>query len=142
MATTQTTIPLHNGISGGIDQAYFAYSSQKSGGLTVSHLRFGPEPLKSYYSVSKADYVGCHNTTYIDMYRMTDHLKDNGTFCLNSPFTTVEEWNEHVPAGVRKALAEKNAKVFNVDAFKVSEKCGMGRMINVVMQAVFFKLAN
>ncbi|EER00548.1 hypothetical protein Pmar_PMAR003895, partial [Perkinsus marinus ATCC 50983] len=76
------------------------------------------------------------------MYRMTDHLKDNGTFCLNSPFTTVEEWNEHVPAGVRKALAEKNAKVFNVDAFKVSEKCGMGRMINVVMQAVFFKLAN
>ncbi|KAF4667831.1 hypothetical protein FOZ61_007724, partial [Perkinsus olseni] len=94
-------------------QAYFAYGSQKAGGLTMSHLRFGPEPIKSYYAVNKADYVGCHNPTYLDMYRMTDHLKEGGTFCLNSPFTSVEEWNKHVPAGVRKALAEKNAKVFN-----------------------------
>ncbi|EER04711.1 pyruvate:ferredoxin oxidoreductase/NADPH-cytochrome P450, putative [Perkinsus marinus ATCC 50983] len=123
-------------------QAYFAYGSQKAGGLTMSHLRFGPEPIKSYYSVNKADYVGCHNPTYLDMYRMTEHLKDNGTFCLNSPFTTVEEWNKHVPAGVRKSLADKNAKVFNVDAFKVAQECGMGRMINVVMQSAFFKLAN
>ncbi|EER04712.1 pyruvate:ferredoxin oxidoreductase/NADPH-cytochrome P450, putative [Perkinsus marinus ATCC 50983] len=122
-------------------QAYFAYGSQKAGGLTMSHLRFGPEPIKSYYSVQHADYVGCHNPTYLEMYRMTEHLKQGGTFCLNSPFDSVEEWNKHVPAGVRKALADKNAKVFNVDAFKVAQECGMGRMINVVMQSAFFKLS-
>ncbi|KAF4666657.1 hypothetical protein FOL47_003960 [Perkinsus chesapeaki] len=123
-------------------QAYFAYGSQKAGGLTMSHLRFSPNPIKSYYAVNHADYIGCHNPTYLEMYRMGEHLKPGGTFCLNSPYHTVEDWNAHVPIALRRILAQKNAKVFNVDAFKVAEECGMGRMINVVMQSAFFKLSN
>ncbi|KAF4705362.1 hypothetical protein FOZ62_014256, partial [Perkinsus olseni] len=123
-------------------QAYFAYGSQKAGGLTMSHLRFAPNPIKSYYAVNHADYIGCHNPTYLEMYRMGEHLKPGGTFCLNSPYHTVEDWNAHVPVALRRVLAQKNAKVFNVDAFKVAEECGMGRMINVVMQSAFFKLSN
>ncbi|KAF4742244.1 hypothetical protein FOZ63_023705, partial [Perkinsus olseni] len=129
-------------ISSSGSKAYFAYGSQKAGGLTMSHLRFAPNPIKSYYAVNHADYIGCHNPTYLEMYRMGEHLKPGGTFCLNSPYHTVEDWNAHVPVALRRVLAQKNAKVFNVDAFKVAEECGMGRMINVVMQSAFFKLSN
>ena len=123
-------------------QAYFAYGSQKAGGLTLSHLRFGPEQIKSYYHVSQADYVACHNNVYVDMYRMADKLKQGGVFCLNSPWTTVELLDQNLPASLKKTLFDKNAQLYNIDAFSIAENAGMGRMINVVMSAAFFKLSD
>ena len=123
-------------------QAYFAYGSQKAGGLTLSHLRFGPEPIKSYYHVSQADYVACHNNVYVDMYRMADKLKQGGVFCLNSPWTTVAQLDQFLPASLKKTLFDKQAQLYNIDAFAIAEKAGMGRMINVVMSAAFFKLSD
>ena len=122
-------------------QAYFAYGSQKAGGLTLSHLRFGPEPIKSYYHVASADYVACHNNVYVDMYRMGDKLKVGGTFCLNSPWTSVELLSTHLPPSLKKTLFEKKANLYNIDAFSIAENAGMGRMINVAMSAAFFKLS-
>ena len=123
-------------------QAYFAYGSQKAGGLTLSHLRFGPEPIKSYYQVSKADYVACHNNVYVDMYRMAEVLKENGVFCLNSPWTTVELLDQFLPASLKRTLFDKKAQLYNIDAFAIAENAGMGRMINVAMSAAFFKLSH
>ena len=123
-------------------QAYFAYGSQKAGGLTLSHLRFGPDIIKSYYHVSKADYVACHNNVYVDMYRMADKLKEGGVFCLNSPWTTAELLEQHLPASLKRTLFDKRAQLYNIDAFAIAENAGMGRMINVVMSAAFFKLSN
>ena len=123
-------------------QAYFAYGSQKAGGLTLSHLRFGPEPIKSYYHVSQADYVACHNNVYVDMYRMADKLKQGGVFCLNSPWTTVEQLDKNLPESLKRTLFDKKAQLYNIDAFSIAENAGMGRMINVVMSAAFFKLSN
>ena len=122
-------------------QAYFAYGSQKAGGLTLSHLRFGPDPIKSYYQVSQADYVACHNNVYVDMYRMADKLKVGGTFCLNSPWTTVELLDANLPPSLKKTLFDKKANLYNIDAFSIAENAGMGRMINVAMSAAFFKLS-
>lgn len=123
-------------------QAYFAYGSQKAGGLTLSHLRFGPEQIKSYYHVSQADYVACHNNVYVDMYRMADKLKTGGVFCLNSPWITAELLDQHLPASLKKTLFEKQAQLYNIDAFSIAENAGMGRMINVAMSAAFFKLSD
>jgi homodimeric pyruvate:ferredoxin (flavodoxin) oxidoreductase len=123
-------------------QAYFAYGSQKAGGLTLSHLRFGPDPIKSYYHVSKADYVACHNNVYVDMYRMADKLKEGGVFCLNSPWTSLELLEKNLPESLKRTLFDKKAKLFNIDAFSIAENAGMGRMINVAMSAAFFKLSN
>ena len=123
-------------------QAYFAYGSQKAGGLTLSHLRFGPEPIKSYYQVTKADYVACHNNVYVDMYRMADVLKEGGVFCLNSPWTSVELLDQFLPASLKRTLFDKKAQLYNIDAFAIAEKAGMGRMINVAMSAAFFKLSS
>jgi pyruvate dehydrogenase (NADP+) len=123
-------------------QGYFAYGSQKAGGLTVSHLRFGPEPFKSYYSVMNANYIGCHNPVYVDMYRMLDQAAPGGTFCLNSPWKTLEDFDKYLPSSLKRALAVKSIQFYNIDAFKIAEDNGMGRMINVVMQSAFFKLSN
>ena len=123
-------------------QAYFAYGSQKAGGLTLSHLRFGPEQIKSYYHVSQADYVACHNNVYVDMYRMADKLKQGGVFCLNSPWSSLDQLEKNLPASLKKTLFDKQAQLYNIDAFSIAENAGMGRMINVVMSAAFFKLSD
>jgi len=123
-------------------QGYFAYGSQKAGGLTLSHIRFGPEPFKSYYAVMSANYIGCHNPVYVDMYNMLDHAADGATFCLNSPWNNINEIDKNLPPALKRAMAEKKIKFYNVDAFKIAESAGMGRMINVVMQSAFFKLSN
>ncbi|HPY37174.1 MAG TPA: pyruvate:ferredoxin (flavodoxin) oxidoreductase, partial [Clostridia bacterium] len=122
-------------------QGYFAYDSKKSGGFTVSHLRFGKKPIQSPYLISDADFVACHNPSYVTRYAMAEGLKEGGTFLLNSPWT-LEEMERELPASMKQALAKKKAKFYNIDAIELAREVGMGGRINTIMQSAFFKLAN
>ncbi|UCH22557.1 MAG: pyruvate:ferredoxin (flavodoxin) oxidoreductase, partial [Deltaproteobacteria bacterium] len=122
-------------------QAYFAYDSKKSGGVTISHLRFGQTPIQSTYLIDAADYIACHKDTYVDIYDVLEGIKDGGTFVLNSAWTA-EEMEERLPAAVRQTIAEKKLKFFNIDAVKIASEVGLGGRINMIMQTAFFKLAN
>ena len=122
-------------------QAYFAYDSKKSGGLTVSHLRFGDVPIRSTYLIDAADFIACHNPAYVTMYDMVSSLKDGGTFLLNSQWEP-EDMDEHLPAAMKQLLARKHAKFYTINAIALAAKVGMGGRINTIMQAAFFKLAN
>ncbi|BBD10015.1 pyruvate:ferredoxin (flavodoxin) oxidoreductase [Desulfovibrio ferrophilus] len=122
-------------------QGYFAYDSKKSGGITVSHLRFGDSPIQSTYLVNAADYVACHNPAYVHQYDLLDGIKDGGTFVLNSPLSA-EEMEKELPAALRRTIAEKNLKFYTIDAVKIAAEVGLGGRINMVMQTAFFKLAN
>ncbi|GAA4298318.1 pyruvate:ferredoxin (flavodoxin) oxidoreductase [Anaerocolumna aminovalerica] len=122
-------------------QAYFDYDSKKSGGITMSHLRFGKEPIKATYLVSNANYVACHNHSYVTKYDLTADLKEGGTFVLNCPWTD-EELEKHLPAKIKKDLAEKQAKFYTINAVKIAGEIGLGNRINMIMQGAFFKLAN
>ena len=122
-------------------QAYFAYDAHKSGGLTVSHLRFGPDPITSEYKIENADYIGCHTTSYVHKFDMVKNLKQGGTFVLNAPWKTVEELDANLPSALKRQLAEKNAQLYVIDATSVAQKVGLRQRINMVMQAVFFKLS-
>lgn len=122
-------------------QGYFSYDSKKSGGTTVSHLRFGKEPILAPYLVFSADYIACHNTSFIYNYDITKGLKKGGTFVLACPWTG-QELEENLPASLRRTLYEKSANFYVIDAMKIAAEAGLGNRINMIMQAVFFKLAN
>ncbi len=122
-------------------QAYFEYDSKKSGGLTISHLRFGQKPIRSTYSVQNADYVACHNESYIHKYHILKDLKPGGIFVLNTHWSK-EQLEEMLPAEVKKQLVEKKAKFYIIDAVKIAEEIGLGNRINMIMQGAFFKLIN
>ena len=122
-------------------QAYFAYDSKKTSGITISHLRFGEKPIRSTYYVRKADYIACHKTPYVNQYDMTKDLKDNGTFVLNCGWD-VDECSRRLPAKMKRDLAAKNAKFYTIDGVAIAEEIGLGGRINMVLQAAFFKLAN
>lgn len=120
-------------------QGYFAYDSKKSGGVTISHLRFGKNPIKSTYLINQADFVACHNQSYLRQYDMLKDLKKDGTFLLNCMWS-LEELDDKLPAIVKKQLAQKNASFYIMNATEIAEKIGLGNRINMVMQAAFFKL--
>ena len=122
-------------------QGYFAYDSKKSGGLTVSHLRFGKTPIKSTYYISKADFVACHNPSYVDKYDIVDDLKEGGSFLLNCPWDT-EELSEHLPGKMKKILAERHINFYTIDGIKIGKEIGLGGRINTVLQSAFFKIAD
>ncbi|MHC6180815.1 pyruvate:ferredoxin (flavodoxin) oxidoreductase [Clostridium sp. JNZ X4-2] len=122
-------------------QAYFSYDSKKSGGTTVSHLRFGKNLIKSPYLVHSADYIACHNKSFINNYDILKGLKRGGTFVLNCPWKS-EELDEKLPASMKKYIAENDIKFYIIDAVKIAREIGLGGRINMVMQAAFFKLAN
>ena len=122
-------------------QGYFAYDSKKSGGLTVSHLRFGDTPIKSTYYISKADFVACHNPSYVDKYDIVDDLKEGGSFLLNCPWD-VEELSERLPGKMKKILAERNINFYTIDGIKIGKEIGLGGRINTVLQSAFFKIAD
>ena len=122
-------------------QGYFAYDSKKSGGITISHLRFGPEPLQATYLIKDADYIACHNPSYVYLYDLLEGMKDGGTFVLNCAWTA-GEMEERLPANMRRAMAEKSMKFFTVDAVKIASEVGLGGRINMIMQTAFFKLAD
>ena len=122
-------------------QAYFDYDSKKSGGVTMSHLRFGKKPIKSTYLIHKANFVACHNPSYINKYNMVQELVDGGTFLLNCPWT-VEELDKHLPGQVKAFIANHDIKFYTIDGIKIGKEIGLGGRINTVLQSAFFKLAN
>ena len=122
-------------------QGYFSYDSKKSGGLTVSHLRFGKTPIQSPYLIDAADFVACHNSSYVTKYDMLEGIKEGGVFLLNSPWS-LEEMEAELPASMKNAIAQKKVKFYNMDGIKIAREVGMGNRINTVMQAAFFVLAN
>ncbi len=122
-------------------QGYFSYDSKKSGGTTISHLRFGKKPIKSPYLVINADYIACHNKSFIYHYDILKGLKKNGIFVLNCPWS-IEELDEKLPSYIKSYIAENNIKFYIIDAISIASEVGLGNRINMVMQTVFFKLAN
>ncbi len=122
-------------------QAYFSYDSKKSGGVTVSHLRFGKTPIKSTYLINKADFVACHNQSYIDKYDMVSDIKPGGTFLLNTIWD-MEGLEANLPGQVKRYLAQNNIKFYTVNGVKLGQETGMGTRINTILQSAFFKLAN
>jgi len=121
-------------------QGYFVYDSKKSGAMTVSHLRFGPQPIKSSYLVSKANFVACHQWIFLERYDMLSSLVEGGVFLLNSPFGKDEVW-DHLPSEVQQQLITKKARFYAIDAYKVARDAGMGSRMNVIMQVCFFAIS-
>ncbi len=121
-------------------QGYFVYDSKKSGAVTTSHLRFGPNPIRSTYLVSKANFVACHQWIFLERYDMLSALVDGGTFLLNSPFGTDETWDK-LPRPVQEALIAKKARFFVIDAYSVARDAGMGSRMNTILQVCFFAIA-
>ena len=122
-------------------QAYFAYDSKKSGGVTISHLRFGKTPIKSTYLIDSADYIACHNPAYVNTYDLLEGIKVGGTFMLNSPWS-LADMEEKLPVAMRRTIARKKLKFYNIDAVKIAGDVGLGGRINMIMQTAFFKAAN
>ncbi|NNL42485.1 MAG: pyruvate:ferredoxin (flavodoxin) oxidoreductase [Desulfobacterales bacterium] len=122
-------------------QGYFAYDSKKSGGITISHLRFGKTPIQSTYLIDAADYIACHKSSYVHTYNVLEGIKEGGTFLLNSNWTA-EEMEKELPAHMRRTLVEKKIRFYNIDAVKIASEIGLGGRINMIMQTAFFKLAN
>ena len=122
-------------------QAYFSYDSKKSGGITVSHLRFGDKPIRSTYLISHADFVACHNPAYVHLYDVTEDLKKGGTFLLNCQWKP-EELDEKLPAKVKRDIATRKVNFYTIDAISIAREIGLGNRTNTVLQSAFFTLAN
>ncbi|WP_371369926.1 Pyruvate:ferredoxin oxidoreductase [Sporomusa rhizae] len=121
-------------------QAYFAYDAKKSGGVTISHLRFGKKPIKSPYLINKADFIACHNQSYVYNYNVLEGLKPGGSFLLNCQWS-VAELDQNLPAVMKRYLAGNNIQMYIIDAVKIAQEIGLGGRINMIMQAAFFKIA-
>jgi pyruvate-ferredoxin/flavodoxin oxidoreductase len=121
-------------------QGYFVYDSKKSGAMTVSHLRFGPQPIRSSYLISKANFIACHQWIFLERYDMLSPLVAGGVFLLNSPFGRDEVW-EHLPREVQSQLLAKKARLFAIDAYRVARETGMGSRVNTIMQVCFFAIS-
>ena len=122
-------------------QAYFQYDSKKSGGVTISHLRFGDTPIKASYYVKQADFVACHNAAYVNRYNMVEDVKPGGTFLLNCSWDA-QQLEERLPGNVKRYIAENNINFYTCDAVTIARELGLGGRTNTVLQAAFFKLAN
>ncbi|MCL2513437.1 MAG: pyruvate:ferredoxin (flavodoxin) oxidoreductase, partial [Oscillospiraceae bacterium] len=121
-------------------QGYFAYDSKKSGGITISHLRFGNNPIKSTYYINKADFVACHNPSYLDKYDMIQDLKPGGTFLLNCQWDG-EELDKHLPAAIKRYIVKNDIKLYIINAIDIARDLGLGGRINTILQSAFFKLS-
>lgn len=121
-------------------QAYFSYSAKKSGGYTVSELRFAQSPIEAEYAIEDADYVACNKDTYVDRFKLVDKLRHGGRFVLNCGWTD-EELSQKLPASLRKAIADKNLEFYVIDAQAIARKVGLGVRVNMIMETVFFKLS-
>ncbi len=121
-------------------QGYFYYDSRKSGSMTISHLRFSPDPIRSTYLIDQAEFLACHAFPFLERFHMLKHLKPGGTFLLNSPYPADEVW-DHLPYEVQKALIEKKVKFYIVDAYSLAKSLGLGGRINIIMQTAFFAIS-
>ncbi len=123
-------------------QAYFQYDSKKTGGITISHLRFGDKPIKSPYYINQADFVACHNPSYVTKgYKMVQDVKPGGIFLINCQWSD-EELNEHMPAAAKQYIAKNNIKLYTINAIDKAIEIGMGKRTNTILQSAFFRLAN
>ena len=121
-------------------QAYFEYDSKKSGGLTISHLRFGHAPIRSTYFINKANFVACHNPSYVKKYNMVQEVVDGGSFLLNCPWD-VAGLEEHLPGQMKRYIAEHNINLYTIDAIKLGQEIGLGGRVNTILQAAFFVIS-
>ncbi|MBP1575878.1 MAG: pyruvate:ferredoxin (flavodoxin) oxidoreductase [Oscillospiraceae bacterium] len=120
-------------------QGYFAYDSKKSGGVTISHLRFGKSPIRSTYYINKADFVACHNPSYVDKYDMTAVLKKGGKFLLNCGWN-LEELSNRLPGDVKRFIAENEIELYTIDGISIAKEIGLNGRINTILQSAFFKI--
>ncbi|HLA40400.1 MAG TPA: 2-oxoacid:acceptor oxidoreductase family protein, partial [Candidatus Glassbacteria bacterium] len=121
-------------------QGYFVYDSKKAGAVTVSHLRFGKRPIRSTYLLEKANFVACHNFSFLEKYDMLKNAEEGGVFLLNSPYTVDEVWGK-IPVEVQQEIIEKKLRFYLIDAIKLASDLGLGARINTIMQAAFFKIS-
>ena len=121
-------------------QAYFAYDAKKSGGVTISHLRFGPEKIKGSYQIKAANYIACHNQAYVHKYNLIDDLKEGGSFLLNTIWTP-EELDANLPASLKRKIVEKKCKFYTIDAVDIAKEIGLGGRVNMVVQSAFFAIS-
>jgi len=122
-------------------QGYFAYDSKKSGGVTISHLRFGKKPIKSTYLIDQADFIACHKQEYVHMYDLLEGIKQGGTFLLNTQWSSLEDLEKHLPASMKRQIAEKDINLYVLNGTDLGQEIGLGNRINMIMQSAFFKLA-
>lgn len=122
-------------------QGYFVYDSKKAGAVTVSHLRFGPDPIHAPYLIRRADFVGCHQFSFLDRIDVLEHCREGGVFLLNSPYPAENVW-EHLPREVQESIVDKKLRFFVVDAYALAREVGVGPRINTIMQACFFALCD
>ncbi len=122
-------------------QAYFAYDAKKSGGVTISHLRFSPNLIQSPYLLTTSDFIACHNPGYVTLYDLLEGIKEEGAFLLNSPWN-IEEMETQLPNPMKRKIAQKKLGFYNIDAVKLAADLGLGGRINMIMQAAFFKIAD
>jgi len=141
VGANKTAIKIIGEKTGMYVQGYFSYDSKKSGGSTISHLRFGPNPIRSSYLVYHADYIACHNTSFIYNFDILKGLKKGGTFVLNCPWKE-SELDEHLPSSIKEYIAKNNIRFYIIDAISIASEIGLGNRINMIMQAAFFRLAN
>ena len=121
-------------------QAYFAYDAKKSGGLTVSHLRFSPHLIQSAYLLTQSDFIACHNPAYVTEYDLLDGISEGGSFLLNSPWS-LKEMGTELPDHIKRTIAQKKLDFYNIDAVQIASELGLGSRINMIMQAAFFQIA-
>jgi pyruvate-ferredoxin/flavodoxin oxidoreductase len=121
-------------------QAYFAYDAKKSGGITMSHLRFSPHKIQSPYLLTHSDFIACHNPAFVGQYDILQGIREGGAFLLNSPWT-LEEMESRLPNPLKRTIAQKKLKFYNIDAVKIATDLGLGGRINMIMQAAFFQIA-
>ncbi len=122
-------------------QGYFVYDSKKSGSLTVSHLRFGKEPIRSTYLIDSANFVACHQFNYLEKYDVLKHAEEGATFLLNAPYSQEELWSK-LPANIQREIVEKKLKFYAINASKVAQETGMGSRVNTILQVCFFAISN
>ena len=139
VGANKNTVEIINDHTPGFAQAYFEYDAKKSFGVTKSHLRFGDAPIRSSYYVKRADFVACHNPTYIEKYDIAGEVKPGGTLLLNCPWDA-SELEAHLPAKARRDIAEKGLRLYTIDAVKIAERLGLGNHFNMVLQSAFFHL--
>jgi len=122
-------------------QAYFAYDAKKSGGITISHLRFSPHRIQSPYLLTHSDFIACHNPSFVNEYDLLEGIKEGGAFLLNSPWT-LEQMETELPDHLKRTIALRNLEFYTIDAVKIASELGLGGRINMIMQAAFFQIAN
>ena len=122
-------------------QAYFAYDAKKSGGITMSHLRFSPHRIQAPYLLEKSDFIACHNPSFVHEYEILEGIREGGAFLLNSPWSA-KEMARRLPDRLKRTIAQKKLKFYNIDAVKIAAGLGLGARINMIMQAAFFKIAD